>query len=275
MAAGAFTVAALITHAEAPLGVTLLAPRPRARCSACWSGCRRCASRASISRSARSRRISSSSSLSGSTSRRSLRRRLHHSAARAVRLDALARARLVLLPAAGLCCAVLLVNLNWLRSAYGRAWMAIRHRDIAAESLGINVRALQAARIQRQHLAHLRCRRALGLPHGFVSVEAFDFDMLIQYLAMVIIGGLGSVLGACPRRGRSSWCCRTASASWPASCRSCRGSAAKAFELQIGVFGLIMLLFSDSRAARPRRHLGARARYFQLWPFRYRAWEAQ
>ena len=34
---------------------------------------------------------------------------------------------------------VLLLNLNWLRSAYGRAWMAIRHRDIAAESLGINV----------------------------------------------------------------------------------------------------------------------------------------
>ena len=32
---------------------------------------------------------------------------------------------------------------------------------------------------------------------AFVSVEAFDFDMLIQYLAMVIIGGLGSVLGAC------------------------------------------------------------------------------
>src|SRR5262245_65300360 len=30
---------------------------------------------------------------------------------------------------------------------------------------------------------------------AFVSVEAFDFDMLIRYLAMVIIGGLGSVLG--------------------------------------------------------------------------------
>ncbi len=34
---------------------------------------------------------------------------------------------------------VLLLNLNWLRSAYGRAWMAIRHRDVAAEALGINV----------------------------------------------------------------------------------------------------------------------------------------
>src|SRR5262245_66357688 len=32
---------------------------------------------------------------------------------------------------------------------------------------------------------------------AFVSVEAFNFDMLIRYLAMVIIGGLGSVLGAC------------------------------------------------------------------------------
>ena len=92
---------------------------------------------------------------------------------------------------------VMLLNLNWLRSAYGRAWMAIRHRDIAAESLGINVALYKLLAFSAS--TSLTCvAGALWAYHtGFVSVEAFDFDMLIQFLAMVIIGGLGSVLGAC------------------------------------------------------------------------------
>ena len=31
---------------------------------------------------------------------------------------------------------------------------------------------------------------------GFVSVEAFDLFLSIQYVAMIIIGGMGSLLGA-------------------------------------------------------------------------------
>lgn len=38
---------------------------------------------------------------------------------------------------------------------------------------------------------------------GFVSVEAFDFNMLMGFLAMVIIGGLGSILHM--RRNGRSW----------------------------------------------------------------------
>ena len=73
--------------------------------------------------------------------------------------------------------------------------MAIHHRDIAAESLGINVAPLQAAGVQREHGGDLLSGALWAFHTGFVSVEAFDFHMLIQYLAMVIIGGLGSMLG--------------------------------------------------------------------------------
>ena len=89
---------------------------------------------------------------------------------------------------------VLLVNVNWLRSAFGRAW--IHHRDIAAESLGINVARYKLLSFSAS--TSLTCLAgALWAYHtGFVSAEAFDFNMLIHYLAMVIIGGLGSLLGA-------------------------------------------------------------------------------
>jgi branched-chain amino acid transport system permease protein len=46
------------------------------------------------------------------------------------------------------------------------------------------------------------------------------------------------------------------------------------FELQIGVFGLVMLLFL---VLEPRGLAGIWGRvrfYFQLWPFKYRAWES-
>ena len=75
--------------------------------------------------------------------------------------------------------------------------MAIRHRDITAESLGINAARYKLLAFSAS--TSLTCfSGALWAYHtAFVSVEAFDFHMLIQYLAMVIIGGLGSIPGAC------------------------------------------------------------------------------
>jgi branched-chain amino acid transport system permease protein len=165
------------------------------------------------------------------------------------------------------------LNLNWLRSAYGRAWMAIRHRDIAAESLGINVALYKLLAFSAS--TSLTCvAGALWAYHtAFVSVEAFDFDMLIQYLAMVIIGGLGSVLGACLGAVFVTVLPHLISI-LTTKLPFLSGIGGKAFELQIGAFGLIMLLFL---ILEPRGLAGIWARvrfYFQLWPFRYRAWEA-
>jgi branched-chain amino acid transport system permease protein len=168
---------------------------------------------------------------------------------------------------------VLLVNVNWLRSAYGRAWTAIRHRDIAAESLGINVARYKLLAFSAS--TSLTCfAGALAAYHtGFVSVEAFDFQLLIQYLAMVIIGGLGSILGsllgavfviALPN------VISVATEKVPLL----QGLGGQVFELQVGLFGAIMLLFL---LLEPRGLGGIWARvrfYFQLWPFKYRAWES-
>lgn len=168
---------------------------------------------------------------------------------------------------------ILLLNVNWLRSAYGRAWTAIRHRDIAAESLGINVARYKLLAFSAS--TSLTCfAGALAAYHtGFVSVEAFDFHLLIQYLAMVIIGGLGSVLGAV--LGAVFVIALPNLISVAADkVPLLQGLGGKVFELQIGVFGAIMLLFL---MLEPRGLAGIWARvrfYFQLWPFKYRAWES-
>ena len=91
------------------------------------------------------------------------------------------------------CCS----SLNLLRSRTGRAWRAIHGRETVAEALGINVRRAQAARVRDHARRSPRWRAALfAYYRGFVSVEAFSLFLTIQYVAMIIIGGMGSILGA-------------------------------------------------------------------------------
>jgi branched-chain amino acid transport system permease protein len=92
--------------------------------------------------------------------------------------------------------ATVLFALNLLRSRTGRAWRAIHGRETVAEALGIDVpRAKLAAFIVSSMLTAL-AGALFAYFRGFVSVEAFSLYLTIQYVAMVIIGGMGSVLGA-------------------------------------------------------------------------------
>jgi branched-chain amino acid transport system permease protein len=273
MAAGAFTVAALITHVDAPIGITLpaaaiagallgvLVGLPALRLKGLYLAVSTLAAHFVIVAGV-GQYQSFVSYGSGFT--------IPPPSIFGLALDSERAWYLFLFPAALL---VLLVNLNWLRSSYGRAFMAIRHRDIAAESLGINVALYKLLAFSAS--TSLTCvAGALWAYHtGFVSVEAFDFDMLIQYLAMVIIGGLGSALGACLGALFVVVLPQLISL-LTTKLPLLQGMGGKAFELQIGAFGLVMLLFL---VLEPRGLAGVWARvrfYFQLWPFKYRAWEA-
>ena len=92
--------------------------------------------------------------------------------------------------------ATVLFSLNLLRSKTGRAWRAIHGREAVAEALGINVKAakLSAFVVSCTLTAIAGCLFAYY--RGFVSAEAFSLFLTIQYVATVIIGGIGSILGA-------------------------------------------------------------------------------
>src|SRR5215467_6568890 len=272
LAAGAFTVAALITHVEAPIGVTLVAAAvvgavlgvlvglPALRLKGLYLAVSTLAAHFVII-VAVGQYQSAISYGAGFTIPAPSLLGLEIGSERAWYF--------FLLPFA---LGVVLLNLNWLRSAYGRAWMAIRHRDIAAAALGIDVALYKLLAFSAS--TSLTCvAGALWAYHtAFVSVEAFQFDMLIQFLAMVIIGGLGSVLGACI--GALFVVVLPHIISILADkIPVLQGLGGKSFDLQVGVFGVAMLLFL---ILEPRGLAGIWARvrfYFQLWPFKYRAWE--
>jgi branched-chain amino acid transport system permease protein len=90
----------------------------------------------------------------------------------------------------------LVVTLNLVRSRIGRAFIAIRDQDIAAEIIGINIfrYKLYAFAISAFFAGVTGVLESYYL--GIANYEQFQIDVSIDYLAMVIIGGLGSVLGS-------------------------------------------------------------------------------
>jgi len=90
----------------------------------------------------------------------------------------------------------MLATLNFRRSYIGRALVAIRDNDIAARTMGINlVRFKLLAFLVSAALTGL-AGALMGMYLSFISVESYPFLLSIEALAIIIVGGLGSVLGA-------------------------------------------------------------------------------
>jgi branched-chain amino acid transport system permease protein len=85
---------------------------------------------------------------------------------------------------------------NLIRSKMGRAFIAIRDRDLSAEIIGIN---LFQYKLSAFAISSFFAGISGALWMSFLKVvtpEHFPFILSVQFLAMIIIGGLGSILGS-------------------------------------------------------------------------------
>jgi branched-chain amino acid transport system permease protein len=86
---------------------------------------------------------------------------------------------------------------NLVRSRLGRAWMAIRDMDVAAEVIGI---PMLKTKLLAFGVSSFYCGVAGALWAfaylGSVEPQAFDLNRSFQILFMVIVGGMGSILGS-------------------------------------------------------------------------------
>jgi branched-chain amino acid transport system permease protein len=85
---------------------------------------------------------------------------------------------------------------NLARTRQGRAWVAIRDNDLAAEALGINLfyYKAQAFATSSFYAGIAGCLWAFWA--GAASTEPFDLQYSVWLLGMVIVGGLGTILGS-------------------------------------------------------------------------------
>ena len=86
---------------------------------------------------------------------------------------------------------------NLVRSSTGRAWMAVRDMDVAAEVIGI---PLMKTKLLAFAVSSFYCGVAGALYAfcylGSVEPDGFSLDLSFRILFMIIIGGVGSILGS-------------------------------------------------------------------------------
>ncbi len=90
----------------------------------------------------------------------------------------------------------ILATLNLVRSRIGRAFVAIRDQDIAAEIIGIDIYRYKLLAFAISSFYAGVCGVLYTYYFGIANYENFQIGTSIDYLAMIIIGGLGSVLGS-------------------------------------------------------------------------------
>jgi branched-chain amino acid transport system permease protein len=163
-------------------------------------------------------------------------------------------------------------SINLFRTGLGRAFVAIRDQDIAAEVMGVPVGRYKVIAFS------IACGLAgfAGALQAFypdtqtVTWENYEIEKSFLFVAMIIIGGLGSVSGAVYGAAFLTWLpnyINQFGASLQTS--SFKVLIQRLSAVQLGLFGVVLVVFL---LVEPRglARLWQRAKdYFRLWPFRY------
>lgn len=162
-----------------------------------------------------------------------------------------------------------LFAVNLFRTRVGRAFIAIRDQDIAAEVMGINI-------FRYKLLAFATSSFFVGLAGALtahyreiVTWERFTIEVSVIYLAMIIIGGLGSVSGSIYGAIFITLLPAFLSNIGMSLNNVVPGMANLIPQVQLGVFGLVIILFlilEPEGIAKLWRDI---KNYFRLWPFSY------
>jgi branched-chain amino acid transport system permease protein len=97
----------------------------------------------------------------------------------------------------GWCLVVTLFMLNLRRTALGRALVAVREKDFAAAVIGVHAfRYKLVAFATSSFIGGVSGAVLIFTFYHAVTPEQFSVNVSIELLAMVIVGGLGSIIGS-------------------------------------------------------------------------------
>jgi branched-chain amino acid transport system permease protein len=156
---------------------------------------------------------------------------------------------------------VLFVNFRLRDSRLGRAWVALREDEVAAASMGVPL-------VRTKLMAYAVGAAFGGVSGAFigsfyntVNADQFEFSFSIFILAMVILGGLGSVwgtvLGALVLSFINTYLIPDVFNTWPSKV----GLDFDLTELSFGIFGFLLVIMM---VLRPQGLLPERRRKMEL-----------
>lgn len=162
--------------------------------------------------------------------------------------------------------------LNVKRTSFGRALVAIRDKDFAAAVIGVDpFRTKLTAFFTASFMGGVTGAMLAFCYYRAVTPEQFGFNVSIQLVAMVLVGGLGSVMGAWLGAGfvllapivLTNWVAGAAASGWVPVGQNFIA------HLPLIIYGAMIigfLLFEPLGLAKIYDNI---RKYFLVWPFRH------
>lgn len=173
----------------------------------------------------------------------------------------------------GLVALIALLAKNLVRTRPGRALQAVRDRDQAAEVIGVRAGRYKIGAFMVSSAIAAVAGALFGSYQQFVSPDEWNLLLSIQYIAIVIVGGLGTIFGSILGAvfvGALPALIDRYSADIPGVRTSVGGEGfISIFALNQAIFGVLIVLFL---VLEPRGLAGIWLRvktYFKAWPFSY------
>lgn len=85
---------------------------------------------------------------------------------------------------------------NLVRSKTGRAWQAIRDTEIAAAAIGVEIARYKTIAFAFSAACAAMAGTLIAHKVGYLSPDGFTIQQSIELLILVVVGGVGSLLGA-------------------------------------------------------------------------------
>lgn len=164
---------------------------------------------------------------------------------------------------------------NLVKTRVGRAFIAIRDADIAAEAIGVNL-------VMFKTLSFAISAFYTGVAGGlyafvlrFIEPEIFTLLMSIMFLAMAVVGGLGSIMGSVTGAALLSWMDLQLRnilsipyiGEWLEALSKSYFSMTGVSNIQYVIFGLIMVLIMIFEPLGLYGFWIRTKKYWKTWPF--------
>ena len=154
------------------------------------------------------------------------------------------------------------------RTYIGRAFVAVRDRDISAEILGVNLLKTKLLAFAIGAFYAGVAGGVLGYFYGAIVPDYFALTLSIFYLAAVIVGGLGSVLGSIFGAIFMTFVPEALRLLSNASSHWCPNATGLVLPMGQVVFGLLIIIFLVFEPHGLTANWRRVKRYFHLWPFK-------
>lgn len=165
-----------------------------------------------------------------------------------------------------------LVSYNLTRSAIGRAFAAVRDRDIAAEVMGVGLLRHKTIAFGVSSFYAGIAGALLATVTGYIEPGTFSLLYSVQFLAMVLIGGVATLTGSLLGAGLVVLLPRLVQELpkfVPFVSGQSTGGLITTFQLQTLLYGVFIVVFV---ILEPRGLFGLWVRvknYWKAWPFSY------